>query len=49
MDHTLRDKKNDGAEKKEEHFHGGCCGGNIWQHILFMIFLFAVLWYFTKT
>lgn len=44
------DKKNDetnNAEQDKEHLHGGFCG-SMWQHLILMMLLFAVIWYFTK-
>lgn len=39
------DKKNDETNNAEqEHLHGGCCGG-MWQHLILMVLLFAVIWF----
>jgi len=36
-------------KQNTEKSHGGCCGGgNMKLHLLLMIVLFALVWYFTK-
>ena len=35
---------------QNDHSHGGCCGGgNMWQHMLLMLVIFAIIWFIGRS